>query len=184
MKEIFKALSAFQDEVVFVKAKRVANYGKYAQLKDLVTETRPALKKHGLFVFQALTEIDGKPSISTKLVHDASDEYIETKTPLIHKPEDPQKWGASITYARRYAYVTILGLLVDEDDDGELASTKAEAKPYVQDVEEELAKAQTVQDLAKLFNRMPPTQRIETTKAFTARKLEINNATKNRTVVS
>lgn len=175
MKELLEALSKFQDEVVFVKAKRQANYGKYAQLKDIVTETRPALKKNGLFVVQALTHIDGTPAISTQLSHSASDQVIETKTPLIHKPEDPQKWGAAITYARRYSYVTILGLLVDEDDDGQLASVKTEAQPYVENIEEELANSKTVQDLAKLFNRMPPQQRVETTKAFTARKLEINN---------
>lgn len=175
MKELLEALSKFQDEVVFVKAKRQANYGKYAQLKDVVTDTRPYLKKHGLFVFQALTEVDGKPSISTQLIHIDSDQVVETKTPLIHKPEDPQKWGAAITYARRYSYVTILGLLVDEDDDGQLASVKTEAQPYVENIEEELANTKTVQDLARLFNRMPPQQRVETTKAFTARKLEINN---------
>ncbi len=178
MKELLKALQEFQDDVVFVKAKSEANYGKYAKLKDLVIATRPALKKHGLFVHQALTEIDGKPSLSTKLVHEASDEYIETKTPLIHKPEVPQKWGASITYARRYCYTTILGLLVDEDDDGELASAKAELKAWVEDVDEQIAKCNTVQELARLFEAMPPKQRIETTKAFTARKLEINNAGK------
>ena len=177
MKELLEALSKFQDEVVFIKAKRTANYGKYAQLKDIVTETRPALKKNGLFVMQALTNIDTTPAISTQLMHAESDQVIETKTPLIHKPEDPQKWGASITYARRYAYVTILGLLVDEDDDGQLASTKVETQPYVENVEEEIAGCHTVQELSKLFNRMPPTQRVETTKAFTARKLEINNGT-------
>jgi hypothetical protein len=177
MKELLKALSDFQDEVVFVKAKRQANYGKYAQLKDIVTETRPALKKHGLQVLQYLSNIDTTPAIYTSLIHLSDEDAISTITPLIHKPEDPQKWGASITYARRYAYVTILGLLVDEDDDGQLASTKAETQPYVDNVEEEIAGCHTVQELSKLFNRMPPSQRVETTKAFTARKLEINNGT-------
>lgn len=177
MKELLEALSKFQDEVVFVKAKRQANYGKYAQLKDIVTETRPVLKKYGLIVQQTLSNIDGQSSILTELVHTDSGELLQSHTPLVHKPEDPQKWGAAITYARRYAYVTILGLLVDEDDDGQLASTKADTQPYVENVEEEIAGCNTVQELSKLFNRMPPSQRVETTKAFTARKLEINNGT-------
>lgn len=176
MKELLQALSKFQDEVVFVKAKRQANYGKYAQLKDIVTETRPNLSKNGLFVQQALTEIDGKSAIATKLIHLPSDTYIESITPLIHKPEDPQKWGAAITYARRYSYVTILGLLVDEDDDGQLASAKAEAKPYVEDVEEKIAACESIKQLSVLFNEMPIKQRVETTKYFTQRKLEVSNA--------
>lgn len=178
MKELLEALQKFQDEVVFVKATATANYGKYAKLKDLVIATRPALKKNGLMVTQFLTSIDGKPAIATNLLHTDTKQEIASTTPLIHKPEDPQKWGAAITYARRYGYTTILGLLVDEDDDGQLASAKSELNNWVEDVDEQITNCQTVQELAKLFNAMPPKQRIETTKAFTKRKLELNNATK------
>lgn len=37
---------------------------------------------------------------------------------------DPQGAGSAITYARRYALVSMLGLNVDEDDDGNHASNK------------------------------------------------------------
>ena len=178
MKELLEALQKFQDEVVFVKATSVANYGKYAKLKDLVIATRPALKKNGLQVTQSLTSIDGKPAISTNLLHTETSQEIASTTPLIHKPEDPQKWGAAITYARRYAYTTILGLLVDEDDDGELASQQRDNNSWVEDVEEQIKACSTIQDLARLFETMPPKQRIETTKSFTARKLELNHAGK------
>jgi hypothetical protein len=38
------------------------------------------------------------------------------------KTNDPQAMGSAITYARRYALGSILGLNIDEDDDGNLAT--------------------------------------------------------------
>ncbi len=175
MKDLLESLQKFQDEVVFVKATAEANYGKYAKLKDLVIATRPALKKQGLMVTQSLTHIDGKPAIHTAVVHLESGQELYGITPLIHRPEDPQKWGAAITYARRYGYTTLLGLLVDEDDDGQLATAKSELNNWVEDVDEQIAACNTIQELSKLFNAMPPKQRVETTKSFTKRKLELSN---------
>jgi hypothetical protein len=178
MKELLEALQKFQDEVVFVKATDTANYGKYAKLKTVVISTRPALKKNGLHVFQSLTSIGAVPAIRTTLIHTETAQEQTDVTPLVHRPEDPQKWAAAVTYAKRITYATILGLLVDDDDDGELASAKAELGSWVEDAEEQITACSTVQELAKLFEAMPPKQRVETTKTFTKRKLEINNATK------
>lgn len=178
MKELLEALQKFQDEVVFVKATDTANYGKYAKLKTVVISTRPTLKKLGLQVVQSLTHIDGKPAINTRLIHIETKKELNDTTPLIHRPEDPQKWAAAVTYAKRITYATILGLLVDDDDDGELASTKNELNNWIEDVDEQIAACNTIQELSKLFSVMPIKQRTETTKTFTKRKLELSHVTK------
>lgn len=122
---LFKALWDFQAEGGFVKAtaENPFHKSKYAPLKDIVTTTRPFLEKHGLQVVQLLTNIDGHGAIRTALIHMESGETIEGVCPLVHKDNDPQAQGSAITYARRYGYVTILGLLVDADDDGNLANS-------------------------------------------------------------
>lgn len=42
--------------------------------------------------------------------------------PLVLQKQDPQGQGSGITYARRYAAMAILGLVADEDDDGNAAT--------------------------------------------------------------
>ncbi len=64
----------------------------------------------------------------TTLRH-VSGNTIEGMLPLEPaKPRDPQSMGSAITYARRYAYMAILGIAA-EDDDGNAASRKPKPKP-------------------------------------------------------
>lgn len=148
MSKIYTAIRDFQNEVVFVKAKSEANYGKYTDLKTLMLETRPYLEKFNLIVNQHLTHIEGIAAITTTILHE--DESIESTTPLIHKPEDPQKWGAAITYARRYAYTTALGLLTDPDDDGELASSKRDNEA-IKNAIKKLNNSENIEELKERF---------------------------------
>jgi hypothetical protein len=63
----------------------------------------------------------------TVLVHAETGERIESRYPVRCKdPQDPQKVGGAVTYARRYALLALLGL-APEDDDGALASQPAKA---------------------------------------------------------
>jgi hypothetical protein len=41
---------------------------------------------------------------------------------------NPQSWGSSITYSRRYCLSSIVGIAPDEDDDGNKASAIQEKK--------------------------------------------------------
>lgn len=177
MKELLDALSKFQDEVVFVKAKRYNEFtkSKFAKLADVMLEIRDPLKKHGLQIDQNIEHENGEDLIVTTIYHTSGQTKV-SRSKLVNA-SDILRWGASITYQRRYCQLVTLGLITDGDDDGELANSKTTSQPYVDNVEEEIAGCHTVQELSKLFNRMPPSQRVETTKAFTARKLEINNGT-------
>lgn len=91
---------------------------------DAVT---PALGKHGLAVIQTTALTDGKTVLQTHLYHE-SGESITSIYPL---PEiaDSQKFGAALTYARRYALCAILCVTADEDDDANMAQTPKQDKP-------------------------------------------------------
>lgn len=94
---------------------------KYATLQNIVESTRDTLRKHGLAVVQTFNETDGTyVSLTTTLLHE-SGEYISGTISMRPTKNDPQSIGGCATYARRYSYA-IIGLVTDDDDDGNMAS--------------------------------------------------------------
>ena len=99
---------------------------KFATLGGVTEAIRPALNAVGLSYAQPLSNLDGAPAIATIVMHAATGDRIEATTPLLlGGKSDPQSHGSAITYARRYGLLSILGLVGDEDDDGNAATTKA-----------------------------------------------------------
>lgn len=96
---------------------------KYAALPDVMDAARPCLSKHGLSVSQ-LTDFDeqGKVFMVTQLSH-KSGQWMRSWYPINPVKQDPQGIGSAVTYARRYSYGCITGVVAsDEDDDGNAAS--------------------------------------------------------------
>lgn len=98
---------------------------KYATLQSVVETCKPVLKKHGLAITQTFEPSCDGISIITTLVHE-SGQYISGSLFLKPAKNDPQGYGSAITYGRRYAWAAILGMVADEDDDGNEASAPAE----------------------------------------------------------
>jgi hypothetical protein len=101
---------------------------KYATLDAILAAVEPGLHAHGLVLVQTLCTDNSGASLITHLMHE-SGEALSSSYPL---PDiaDPQKFGAAITHARRYAVCAILSVTADEDDDGNAASgDNAKAKP-------------------------------------------------------
>lgn len=95
---------------------------KFSSLTAVKDATQPVLAKHGLAVLQfPSTTDDGKPALTTWLVHE-SGQWIKDTTVLSLSKIDPQSQGGAITYLRRYAWTAVLGLVADDDDDGNAAS--------------------------------------------------------------
>src|SRR5204862_5432318 len=97
------------------------NY-RYLTLDKLIAETRPILQKHGLLLTQWPTTItrgeDGLvPALTTSLRHADSDEEATETMPLYLTEKTMQGLGAAITYARRYAWQSVLGIAAEEDTD-------------------------------------------------------------------
>lgn len=126
------ALSRFQGEGFAIPRTRkvevaLKSGGKYtfeyAPHELIVAAIRKPLADHGLAVSQVLSATsDGQPALRTILLH-ASGERIEDVFPLpIHETMSAQEMGSAITYVRRYALSSILGLATEDDDDGNKAS--------------------------------------------------------------
>jgi len=119
-----KALHAFQKDAppIHFDAENDHYHHKFVSLSKVIAEIRPALNKQGLVYTQFLTNIDGLPALETMLIHAESGEDIAAVAPLILAKNDPQGWASAVTYARRYALLSMLGLVGEEDDDAQRAS--------------------------------------------------------------
>ena len=94
---------------------------KYAGLPSVVEAASPILTKHGLSVSQHLGCDETGDTLTTWLLH-KSGQFIASTMRLHLSKQDAQGQGSATTYARRYAYMGVLGLVADEDDDGNRAS--------------------------------------------------------------
>lgn len=122
--ELAKALKLFQSEVGNV-AKDSTNpffKSKYASLENIISTAKPVLAKHGLSYMQ-FPDGDG---LTTVLMHE-SGEWASATANLHLKDQTPQGQGSAITYMRRYALSSILGIATEDDDDGNEASKPTSA---------------------------------------------------------
>jgi hypothetical protein len=101
---------------------------RYASLGAVVQAVRPALAANGLAVSQIVTHDGDQLALETILVH-TSGQYIGGVYPLRPTKADPQGEGSALTYARRYALASLLGVVADDDDDGNAASRGNERRP-------------------------------------------------------
>ena len=117
MKNLFKALADFQQEVPTIH-KGTQGYGySYADLPKIFEVINPLMQKHGLGFTQCLNGND----LVTIIFHSESEEKLESVTPIplvqLKGMNDYQSFGSGITYFRRYCLSAMLGLVTDKDTD-------------------------------------------------------------------
>lgn len=95
----------------------------YAGLPVVVEKASPILAKHGLAISQHIGNDDGVDTLTTYLLH-TSGQFLAHSMRLHLVKDDPQGQGSAVTYARRYSYMAVLGLVADDDDDGNAASKR------------------------------------------------------------
>jgi ERF superfamily len=129
MSALPQALLAAQKDVPAVQKTSINPHfkNKFVSLDSLLGEVLPVLNKHGLVLLQLPTTVDGHPALRTRIVHAESGEAVEDTMLLMAAKDDPQGQGAAITYARRYSLMSMLGLIADEDDDGNRAARRSAA---------------------------------------------------------
>ena len=140
--ELATALSAAQAELKAapMTGRNPHLKNKYATLNDIIDTARGPLAKHGMAYVQMPTSPAdlsyGVIGLTTRLMH-KSGQWLEDD---MYFPVDPgsnravnpaQVAGSTITYMRRYALAAMLGIVADEDADGETAAHAPAAKPQV-----------------------------------------------------
>lgn len=127
MKNLAKSLSKFHDLMGGLEkdAKNPFFKSSYVTLDNILTSIKQPLKEAGLVFVQMTSNLktsgDSNPALKTIIIDIESGEKIEDITPLIMTKQDPQAQGSAITYMRRYALVSMLGLSTDTDDDANSA---------------------------------------------------------------
>lgn len=140
LNKIAPALVAFQADLTPVSKSATNPFfkSKYAPLPEVMEAIQPLLAKHKLAIIQLVTNIDGVSALNTIVLHE-SGQKLEAIQPLLLTKQDPQAQGSAITYARRYGVMSALGIVADEDDDGNKATqatrqpAKTAPKPAVDD---------------------------------------------------
>ena len=119
--DLVAALSAIRNPALDGKA----NYGKYATLPACLEAARQTLSQHNLSVMQ-MTHTD-PDRLVTRIIHTSGEFLEDGGVPLLcENKANPQKMGSAITYARRYGLCAMLGIVGEEDDDGQRATPAQE----------------------------------------------------------
>lgn len=121
IKNIAAALITFHLKVENVKKDSTNPFfkSKYASLSNILEIISTPLEESGLSFSQLPT---GENGLTTILMHSDSGEYLQAEYFMKPVKDDPQGRGSAITYQRRYALSAILGLNIDDDDDGNTAT--------------------------------------------------------------
>ncbi len=115
--ELFKSLSLFQIKMDKIEKTSENPFykSKYADLSNILSAIQIPLVESGLVFSQHPN--NGK--LETIVVHIETGQYMSSTYDISPAKQDPQGIGSAITYARRYALSSILGLNIgDSDNDG------------------------------------------------------------------
>ena len=163
---------------------------KYASLESVIKTVRTA-SQFGLTFTQEI-DFEGEISFVRTVMMHSSGSMRVSRTKIVSKdPNDPQKQGSAISYAKRYGLQSIFGLPSD-DDDGEVATLKPEgiapkffpsgnsasggntsSNPYEVDLNSLIANAKSEKELTDLYVKHKPTDE-KIIQKFKTKKGELN----------
>lgn len=143
----------------------------YVSLSKFKKIVDPVLEEQKVGYIQPLKIIDGKNCLETIVYDEETGEEIVSST-IILKPRsetNPQDWGASITYFRRYTLFSIFGIIGDKDDDCLLLD---------EEITFRVKQSTTIRELNKLYSSIHEKQQEQFKDLFSERKNEILENTK------
>lgn len=171
---------------------------KYATLNSVWEAVATALHNNGLVCIQPIVN----NMVATTIIH-TSGQFITSECPIVcAKQNDPQALGSAITYSRRYALASMLGVMTDDDDDAESAMVRKQPqsapKPAAKPAEKaepapdeipvgnlsnkcalDIAAAKTTSELISIYNAYATSEPIADLKAACAamkKQLESGNS--------
>jgi len=148
---------------------------KFVSLPKIRQAIQPYLNKFGWILIQPIIYQNDKQYLVTRIVNAENEKIIlETEIEIQEKASviNIQKFGALITYLRRYSLVTLLGLTTEEDDDA--YTTPEQAK-------EILSTMNSLEEIAKYFYMFDKKRQVEDKEliaAFTERREQLEKLNK------
>jgi len=118
LNELATALAKAQGEITHAVKDSVNPFHKssYADLASVWDACRKPLAENGLSIVQLPNGIEDNCLIlDTTMLH-SSGQWISSKIKMPMQKQDPQGYGSTLTYARRYALAAIVGVYQDDDD--------------------------------------------------------------------
>lgn len=127
-KDLFMAISKAQGEFTTVCKNAVNPHfkSKFAPLDTIIEMIRPILAKYELSVMQFTDIAESGIIVETVIAH-SSGQHISGLLAMPAVKQDPQGYGSALTYGRRYGLAAALGIVSDEDTDGN-GSQKEDSK--------------------------------------------------------
>lgn len=124
IKELLTALAKAQGKISAAKKDSTNPHfkSKYADLAACWEAIKEPLSSNGLSLTQWVTTAEKGVSVVTVLGHSSGEFMSSEATFPVKDIGNPQSMGSSITYARRYCLSAAIGLVADDDDDGNAAS--------------------------------------------------------------
>lgn len=131
---------------VKVRTKTEGEYKfKYADLSECKRAAKQPLADNELSVCQL---IEDDYSIRTILLH-SSGQWISSKVRMPSNTADAQSIGSAITYAKRYAFCAILGIVADDDEDANIASGNTAQKEQPKEQPKKTANSRVKKELTR-----------------------------------
>ena len=133
LNKLAEALAKAQGEIKNIEKTKIHPHlkSRYADIADGLEVIRPVLAKHSLSLVQAtaFNQDTGLFILHTRLMH-ASGQWVESTYPLPTGGKATDI-GSAITYARRYAAFSLVGVAGSTEDDDGVAANNAPvtAKP-------------------------------------------------------
>jgi hypothetical protein len=126
--ELIKAITEFKKNMPDLKTDKSAGARyKYQSLPALLGAITPLLAKNGCTVMQPVHTIGNTTYVITLILH-TSGQYIRSVTAIpeqymmigkmVKTSENLQAMGGALTYTKRHALKSMLGIDADEDNDG------------------------------------------------------------------
>ena len=130
--ELACALSKAQGEMTLASEDKVNPHFKssYASLGSVWDACRIPLSKNGLCVVQNPHVENGELFLVTMLLH-SSGQWMKSMIPVTNAKNTPQALGSCITYMRRYALSSMVGIAPGDDDDANAAQFSDNKKSSV-----------------------------------------------------
>ncbi|MDE2015984.1 MAG: ERF family protein [Patescibacteria group bacterium] len=162
-KEFDKSLAQFQSELPTIKkTKTVKNKDgtvrySYAPLESIIEQTKGLLSKHG-FSYRFDTKVNGMIEVTCRLTHESG--HSETSFFAVPVDKDaymtaPQQFASALTFAKRYTFNDIVGIMTaDEDNDAQDSKNKEamlspETKESIDEIRITLESAGDITELQK-----------------------------------